>query len=387
MLSWKYFVRAILSAGVLLLAGCGLVAITDSKVDPQEPLSSAAVVIPPRANGSGFLIDRGDRLLVTSAGLLPSDNKATAEVVFPAFEDGKVRIKRDYYLLQAKRLKASVVASNVQDDLAVLRVESVPEDAVELKIAAAGCKPGEHVRLIGDVTLRSQIWGATESTVGTVGEQKLTFGSDRKVATRFAQLDASPALGKSTRGGPVVNDAGELVAVIAGSAGDPAQLWCVDGNEVRYFLGIVFWKLASTQVKDRNYRQALALCDKSLALNPKDPLVHNERGVALSFLDRYDDAIAAYSRAIEFDPKRAFPYRNRGSAHFYKGEYQQAVDDCTQAIKLEPRYALAYKTRSQAYAKLNRPAEARADEEQVRELNKINWKAASPIPPNWFPDM
>ena len=384
--SWKHLLRAVVGIGVLLPAGCGLVAITDGTVEPREPLQSAAVVITPWANGSGFLIDRGERLLVTSAGLLRGDNKAGVEVVFPLLEDGKIKIKRDYYLLQAKRLKATVVASSAQYDLAVLRLESVPEDAVELKPALAGCKPGEHVRLIGDVTRRSQIWGATECTVGKVGEQKLIFANDQKVTARLAQLEASPAIGKSTGGGPVVNDAGEVVAVIAGGAGDPPQLWCVDGSEVRYFLGIVYRKLASEAVKHHDYSKALALCDKSLAMNAKDPLAHNERGAALSFLDRYDDAIAAYTRAIELDPKLALAFRNRGSAHFYKGQYQQAVDDCTQAIKLDSRYALAYKTRSQAYVKLNRPAEARADEEQLRELNKINWTTTSPFPAHWFPD-
>ncbi len=385
MASRNNLIRATLALGLLLPAGCGLVAITDGTLEPQEPLPAAAVVIAPVANGSGILVDRGERLLITSSGLLRPDDPGGVEVVFPVQENGKVKVKRDYYLLHAQRIKATVLANNTRGDLAALRLQGeIPEDAVEVKLAADGCQAGQHVRLIGAVDRLSQLWHATETTVQSVGEQKLTFANDQKVATRMAQLEFAPSLGKTTRGGPVVNDSGEVVALISGGGGEPPHLMAVDGRELRSFLSIVYCRLARTAIQKGDCKKAIALCDMALTINPNYALAHNERGAALSYLDRYDDAIAAYSQALKLDPRMAFAYRNRGSAYFHKGEYQQAVDDCTHAIKLAPKYTLAYKTRSQAYAKLNRTVEARADEEQVRELNKINWKAASPFPDSWF---
>lgn len=384
---WKYLARTALGAGVLLLAGCGLVVITDGTVEPNEPLPAAAVVIAPWAKGSGVLVDRGEKLLVTAASLLHVDKRKDVEVVFPVFVDGKIKIKRDFYLNQAPRIKATVIASNAQRDLAVLRLESVPEEAVELKLAASGCKPGEHVRLIGAGSRPSQIWNVAESTIRGMSEQKLTYPNNQKVSAKMAELETPAALGKNAHGGPVLNDAGELTALISGAAGEPPQLMCVDGSEIRYSLGIVYRYLATGAVRNGEHETALALCDKALAMNPADPNAYNERGAALSFLDRYDDAIAAYSRAIELDPKLVRAYRNRGSAYLHKGDFSKAVDDCTRAIQLDSNFALAYKTRAQAYEKLHRTAEASADQEQLRELSKINWKATSPFPANWFPDL
>lgn len=385
----KLIIRAMLAAGIFLPAGCGLVVITDGTVDPQEPLPAAAVVIGSQANGSGFLIDRGERLVVTSASLVRADAPNPIEVVFPTLENGKIKVKRDYLLHHAPRVKATVVANNrnSEGDLVVLRLDGdVPESAVELKLAAGGCQAGEHVRLVGTVDRPSLIWGAAESTVESVGEQKLTFAGDQKVVTRMAQLEAAGSLGKPSRGGPVINDAGEVIAVISGSAGEPPRLFTVDGRELRSFLGIVYSHLARSAIRSDDCKKAIVLCEKALALNPSYALAYNERGAALSYLDRYDDAIASYTTALKFDPKLALAYRNRGSAFLHKGDYQRAVEDCTEAIKLDRNYASAYDTRKKAYMKLNRLAEARADEEQLRELNKINWKTTSPFPENWFPN-
>jgi tetratricopeptide (TPR) repeat protein len=118
-------------------------------------------------------------------------------------------------------------------------------------------------------------------------------------------------------------------------------------------------------------------------LNAKEALTHNERGAALSYLNRFDEAIKEYSKALELDRQLARAYRNRGSAYFHQGEalekkgteqgakdeFKKAVDDCTKAIAIDPRYMAAYQTRGRAYAKLGEAALAKKDQDSVDVLS------------------
>src|SRR5262249_55504647 len=106
--------------------------------------------------------------------------------------------------------------------------------------------------------------------------------------------------------------------------------------------------------------EAIAQCNKALAIAPHDPRTYNERGAAYSFKDQFEKAVADYTQAIRLDPDLALAYRNRGSAYYHLGAaakdagagaqfYQKAIDDCTEALKkTEGRYPMALYTRSQA---------------------------------------
>ncbi len=52
----------------------------------------------------------------------------------------------------------------------------------------------------------------------------------------------------------------------------------------------------------KDYKSMLANADKVLSYNPNSSTFHNERGVALDGLGRYNEAQTAYRKAIELDP-------------------------------------------------------------------------------------
>ncbi len=110
---------------------------------------------------------------------------------------------------------------------------------------------------------------------------------------------------------------------------------------------------ATAMIQQKQYNQAIRLCDQALALNPNDALAYNERGAAYSWMDQNEQAIDSYTKAIQLDPSLAVAWRNRGSVYFHQGAYAKAVADCNEAIRLDGSYASAYATRTQASAKLS----------------------------------
>jgi tetratricopeptide (TPR) repeat protein len=55
-----------------------------------------------------------------------------------------------------------------------------------------------------------------------------------------------------------------------------------------------------------------------------------------------DEAIAACNRVLALNPKDAVAYSNRGWAYDSKGDYDRAISDLDQAIQHDPRLANAY---------------------------------------------
>ena len=61
------------------------------------------------------------------------------------------------------------------------------------------------------------------------------------------------------------------------------------------------------------FEEALAACDRALALDPNDASWNN-KGNALNDLGRYEEALAAYDRALALDPNVAMAWNNKGGA-------------------------------------------------------------------------
>jgi tetratricopeptide (TPR) repeat protein len=70
-------------------------------------------------------------------------------------------------------------------------------------------------------------------------------------------------------------------------------------------------ELASTRV---NLEEALAACEKAIAVAPKDPEYLDSKGLVLLQLSRFDEAFAAYDAALAAEPKREGSRYGRGLA-------------------------------------------------------------------------
>ena len=264
----------------LLISAAGLFAQPDAKPAPvaEAGISVYRKVLPSTvwihsergrgklATGSGSLIDRGRRLVLTNYHVVGNVKKAA--VFFPAFEKNRVVPERQYYLDRAGRLgiPGEVVEFDKEADLALIRIDRVPDDVKPLPVAAESPEPGQTVHSIGNPGRSGALWVYTPGKVRQVYSKKWKAKLNERTIHTFeakvVETDSPTNPGDS--GGPLVNDAGELVGVTQGGALDAESLSLfVDVSEVRRFL---------------NRRSVQALRSTEPVEKPKEP--KREKAVA-----------------------------------------------------------------------------------------------------------
>jgi tetratricopeptide (TPR) repeat protein len=83
-------------------------------------------------------------------------------------------------------------------------------------------------------------------------------------------------------------------------------------------------------------RRSLADCRISLERNPGDPEAHNNLGIVLSALMRWDESIKCFSRSIEIKPDDPEVLKNYGVALARMHKYDEAVPYFLKAIECHP---------------------------------------------------
>lgn len=188
------------------------------------------------ATGSGSLVDRGRRLVLTNYHVVGNVPRAT--VFFPAFEGRKAIPERRYYQDRAGRLgiPGDVIEIDKQADLALIRLDRVPEGVPALRLATESPDPGQSVHSIGNPGRSGALWVYTPGKVRQVyskrWQAKLNDTTSLWFQARVIETDSPTNPGDS--GGPLANDAGELVGVTQGGAVDAQSLSTfVDLSEVK----------------------------------------------------------------------------------------------------------------------------------------------------------
>ena len=167
------------------------------------------IVNPGIGEGSSVLFDKKFRLAITNAHVSGTQN--TIDVYFLApDEKGELIKDRNFYLTNSgvlKRLgyytKGHVVARNEKTDLAIIKLEGLPETAREIDwdSTAPSTKAGDLVYILGNP-------GGQDLWRWTLGE----FLSDH---SDFLHIQSDVFGGNS--GGPVLNKQGILIGIVARS--------------------------------------------------------------------------------------------------------------------------------------------------------------------------
>jgi S1-C subfamily serine protease len=191
--------------------------------------------------GSGSVIDVNRRLILTNYHVVGDDE--TGFVSFPIFQNGKLVAERDAYRAPGKRIPATVVARDPKRDLAILRLEGpVPAEARAIKLAKDSPSPGQHVHSIGNPGASGALWVYSEGSVRQVYHKTMRTmdaetGKGFEVSARI--VETSSPINQGDSGGPVVNEKGELVAVVHGHLSDSqarSMSIFIDVSEVRDLL-------------------------------------------------------------------------------------------------------------------------------------------------------
>lgn len=86
----------------------------------------------------------------------------------------------------------------------------------------------------------------------------------------------------------------------------------------------------------RCFDEALASCDKAIALQPNNPDAFNNKGLVLSELRRHDQALACFDRVIALSPNHADAYANRGALLQEIKKYADALASYEKAYSINP---------------------------------------------------
>ena len=165
-------------------------------------------------------------------------------VNFPAYDDGKVIPDISHYLKlnkdEREKFKAKVVAWNDAKDLALLKLDILPEGVKALPLAKESGKPGQRVHSIGNPVGSGALWVYTSGTVRTAPFQKKwkSIGGAEGIMNHDAlAIETQSPTNTGDSGGPLINDNLELVAVTHGfdRLSNSISLF-IDVAEVKEFL-------------------------------------------------------------------------------------------------------------------------------------------------------
>ena len=96
------------------------------------------------------------------------------------------------------------------------------------------------------------------------------------------------------------------------------------------------WSYGAYLSREGMIEPALVELDAAVALDPEDPIVHLERGVALALGGDPGSAAAAFERAAELDPDDGWPLVLLGLARLEAGEAEDALRPLEDGARLRP---------------------------------------------------
>ena len=105
-------------------------------------------------------------------------------------------------------------------------------------------------------------------------------------------------------------------------------------------------------IKKGQLREAVECYRRALKLDPAQPTIHNNLGLALEGLGQSEDAAARYREAIRLKPDYCEAHSNLGAAYKTQGKLLEAIESGKQAIALNPGHARTLLNMGNAYAEL-----------------------------------
>jgi tetratricopeptide (TPR) repeat protein len=146
----------------------------------------------------------------------------------------------------------------------------------------------------------------------------------------------------------------------------PLYVMALVGRSISFFSS----KDYDNAIKD--FENAINICqkDRSLKNNPLlRTLLWNNKGVALTQQDKYDEAVQAYDRAVEINPQYADAWNNKGIALLLQGKYDEAVQAYDNAIEINPQFAQAWNNKGVAFTQQDKYDEALQAYDQAIDTN------------------
>jgi len=395
-----------LALAVIMLATCVKVARADETDDIYpRTLRGTGLILTSTGSGTAWIVDLEHGLLVTNDHVVAGHDQV--DVVFPEYgKDGRPVAELSHYIQHAKRLRAEVIDADGPRDLALIRLRDKPPDSIAaLKLAGKEPQPAERVHSVGNPSASGALWIYSAGRVRQVYRKEWRYAEGPARVARILEMQSPINNGDS--GGPVVNDAGEVVGVVSGKKPEAVLMsWCIAGAEVRAYLeearplvqprsaaafqrrGVralergqairavedlsaahrmdpksadILVSRAMAHRARKDYDLAFDDVAGALQLNPQHGGAYNVRGCIHTDRNENDQALKEFRRAIQINPLVGAFHANRGQAHANKGEFAQALRSYDEALRLSPDVADWYYRRGMALEQQSQLEKAEAD--------------------------
>ena len=171
----------------------------------NSAIFSTVAVYSSEGGGSGVLIDREQRLIVSNHHVTGDDQKVL--VFFPIVQQGQLVTDEDYYLKHRDRVGVwgTVLRTDKVRDIALIQVDSLPDHAVAITIGQP-LRPGDDVHSIGNPESSDAMWIYTHGYVRANYYREMGDW-------RMQIVETSSPINPGDSGGPMLNDQGELVGI------------------------------------------------------------------------------------------------------------------------------------------------------------------------------
>ncbi len=310
--------------------------------------------LPGTSSGTGWVLDVDQRLVMTNQHVIKSGK--TIHAYFPEKKGDEWVNDVNHYMRFVKPIEATIIASDTESDLALLQLASLPKTAKAIPLSAKSPGQGSRLHSIGGKTLGSDVmWTYTLGHVRQVGKGTTALGKTTRV------VEAQMEYNKGNSGGPIVNDYGELVAVVEGYRTSRQS--------------------GGKTVTVRNVSIAIDVKQVRSWLKTIRPLVHPKsaaqfltRGTGHYDEGRYNQAIRDLSDAIRRDNKLDAAYTKRGWAFHRKGDYQTALGDFDEALKLNSSNDDAHFGRGMVHRAMKKTKDAIRDFTNAIRLRPGSWR-------------
>jgi tetratricopeptide (TPR) repeat protein len=122
----------------------------------------------------------------------------------------------------------------------------------------------------------------------------------------------------------------------------PAKKVCSEALRMESKNFDLLYLLASIELKLNNLTRAKDLLIKASEINPNDPSLENNLGIALSSLMEHEAALIHFNRAITLNKDFYWAYSNAGSLLIQQKKYEEAIIFLNRAVSISPDYADAH---------------------------------------------
>lgn len=109
------------------------------------------------------------------------------------------------------------------------------------------------------------------------------------------------------------------------------------------------------------YPEAAEAFQRSIEIDPENPLAWLNLGTAQALSGDYGEAIDALKKALRLDPKLAMGYANLGEIYFKTGLFREAAEAYRAVLDLWPKNPNAHYKLGLAYLSLNDSGKAQAE--------------------------